>query len=432
MAIVQIKDLRDPACTSGDLLLIGPQVLKYQHHVQPSTGPTHDYTNCENCQKTIEAITGELLRRFNGHDDQKPFPECCKWHESLLKVKGFDRAKYNDVPRMTAEKIIYTRQHIINNIRKPEWYEEITDYIMYCVDSFGSMPADCGSPLYLDTYYGYIGQQIKDAGDQYPKDRAKKILDFLECMRQSGDIDESLRVITDTYQKWLNLFPFELNNMFGKDFQILRNQLPLLARTPRLCRYGDDIIYTEIHTKSTLIEHLSTLTHVLLGKINSHKLVKQGIISDIDKQTFDTAGVKLRVRNELNLRDYSQAEKQYGNTILQWLEDQRQYFDTIRPLLNKRKQKDYIGIAEALTKYVRGASDDDLQTIAEHKMLPIGSTAKEWIGSEADAHRFCYRYGLKNSDFKKCFGREIKAGNKKGLEMELNGSIWDIISQYPK
>lgn len=91
----------------------------------------------------------------------------------------------------------------------------------------------------------------------------------------------------------------------------------------------------------------------------------------------------------------------------------------------------YEGIADALKNYVRGASDADLQTIIDHKALPIGATTKEWIGKEADAHRFCFMYGISNSAFKKCFGKEIKAGNKKGIVMKLGGSIWDVISKYP-
>ncbi len=434
MAIIRITDLRNSngACKSGDLLLLGSRTLEFQYHVQPTIGSVHNYIDCDGCQETIRTITSNLLDRFNGYDDNKPFPECCEWHKSLLTVDGFDREKYADVPRMTAEKIIFTKQHIINHIHNSDWYKEITDYIVYCIDSFGSMPENCGCPLYLDTYYDCVVRHIRETKYNYPKDRAKKILDFLERIQQLTDIDESLKVIVDTYQKWINLFPFELNNIFGQEFQMQKNRLPLLAYTPQLCKYGNNITYAELHTKYTLIEHLCTLTSVLLDKINSHELVKQGIISDIDKQAFDTAGVTLRVRNALNLRDYSQAEKEYGATILRWLGDQRLYFDDINQLLKKHKEKSYTGIAEALVKYVKGASDNDLQTIIEHRALPIGSAAKEWIGSEADAHRFCHKYSLKNAEFKKCFGKEIKTGNKKELQMELKGSIWDVISQYPK
>lgn len=99
------------------------------------------------------------------------------------------------------------------------------------------------------------------------------------------------------------------------------------------------------------------------------------------------------------------------------------------------KSNNYEGIAKALSKYVTGASDQDLQTIIEHGVLPIGAECKKWIGSAADGHRFCYKFNLTMASFNKCFSMQntkLTAANKKDVKMELNDSISDIISKYPK
>lgn len=63
----------------------------------------------------------------------------------------------------------------------------------------------------------------------------------------------------------------------------------------------------------------------------------------------------------------------------------------------------YLGIAEALKEYIKGASDNDLEHIIISKALPLGASKKEWIKSNADACRFADRINMTFSEWNKCF-----------------------------
>lgn len=100
--------------------------------------------------------------------------------------------------------------------------------------------------------------------------------------------------------------------------------------------------------------------------------------------------------------------------------------------LSDETHKSYRGIAERLKEYISGASDSDLETIIEEKRLPDGSALKKWESSKANAHRFCSKYKLSKAQFKKCFGLELKSSDINNVKMEKDGTIWDILNEYPK
>jgi len=122
---------------------------------KPTIG-SHDYNNCKECQTHIERITTGLRNKYEGNSEKKGFPFCCPFHSNLVQNPHFKKEDFDEVPEMIAFKVVFTHQHIINNINSDNWYKTITDYIEYTIMSFGQMPKGCGIPLYLDDYYRYV------------------------------------------------------------------------------------------------------------------------------------------------------------------------------------------------------------------------------------------------------------------------------------
>jgi hypothetical protein len=75
--------------------------------------------------------------------------------------------------------------------------------------------------------------------------------------------------------------------------------------------------YALTYNSQTLLEHLCILTNTLLSEVDTYKMVKDGMIADINAHQFEIAGVTLRVQNELNLKKYTQNERAYAETIRQ-------------------------------------------------------------------------------------------------------------------
>ena len=119
--------------------------------IEPIEGE-HDFNTCKGCQTSIKEITKNLKKRFDGYEGKQGFPFCCTPHSNLIKLKEFDRASFEKVPEMVAKKIIYTNQQITNKYGSESWYKDVTDYIEWAIMSFGQMPENCGTPLYVDEY----------------------------------------------------------------------------------------------------------------------------------------------------------------------------------------------------------------------------------------------------------------------------------------
>lgn len=94
------------------------------------------------------------------------------------------------------------------------------------------------------------------------------------------------------------------------------------------------------------------------------------------------------------------------------------------------------GIAEELKPYMKGATDEIIGHIYTYKTLPEGARPPKWTGKTiADASRFMHWCGMKEAAIKKCIAGidKLHRGHKPSeAELELAGSIYDILKNYPK
>jgi hypothetical protein len=313
-------------------------VFRLPFEVEPTAG-VHDFNKCENCQKTLAQITQILINKFNGTSKCHAFPLCCPSHSNLLNVKEFDRAAFNEVPAMVARKIIYTGQHIENNYNNGNWYKLITDYIDWVIESFGTMPKGCGEGLFLSDYILYVTNRLKNIKD-IPAVKKNLILEYFNAYKvPPKEHATDLNILVNTYEKWFNIFPFELNSYFGELKQCYDNEIPIFQTVPEENIYSG-ISTAKPHTKITLIQALLKLTNNLLYDINAATLLQKGLITNANKVKFELliSSRKLELA-ELYKNQSPDEEKRYRRILKKWLRDEEKFIDKITPLLEKTSDK---------------------------------------------------------------------------------------------
>lgn len=101
------------------------------------------------------------------------------------------------------------------------------------------------------------------------------------------------------------------------------------------------------------------------------------------------------------------------------------------------KPYEYKGIAEALSKYITGATDEVIEHIAKHKSLPDGAAKPTWVGRPADAHRFRLWCDTTEQPMISCFNQLTvdnfkRSGAQNSFIYMRKGSVWDVLKNYPK
>lgn len=302
--------------------------------MQPIEGE-HNLNTCEGCNKQLTELSKRFTLWIEGKHKvgAKPFPYCCKWHEQLLNVKEFNRAYFNGVPEMSAKKVVYTNQLIINKHNTENWYKVITDYIEITVESFGQMPTGCGAPVFLSDYFFYVTDLLKRNKEITPEKKTR-LLEFLNTYQTPNESPKTdFNILLSTYQKWLKEFPFDLNSYFGNLKQHFEKQLPILDGKAETNIYSG-MAKAKMHTKSSLIEALINLTNNLLTQINGVTLYEKGLITDANKIKLELVINSRKLKLKQGYKNSSPNEEQrYRKILKEWFNDEKKFIDEITPLL---------------------------------------------------------------------------------------------------
>lgn len=304
--------------------------------IEPTSGE-HDFNNCDGCKKMHKRLLRIFTDKYKGNRSSKlPFPLCCASHINLSKKDWFKKSEFDklNIPEMVANKVIYTKQHIINNYKKPDWFEDITDYIDYAVTSFGLMPTGTGEPLYLSLFLDYLSDLIKTQ-DYIPENKLNKILDFIDTIRHPVIKQRTdTNILLKTYQDWYKIFPFDLPY-----FAELKNQfyptLPKIAyaEVPKINRYSGDLI-AKTHTKDTLINALLELTNSLLTQINGATLYEKGLLQDGNQHKLQLVirKRKLKLKEGYNNNSIDE-DTRFRKVLKEWFKDEVKFINEITPLI---------------------------------------------------------------------------------------------------
>lgn len=304
-----------------------------------STVGEHDFNVCPNCQKDLKLIKEYLTQKYKGNDSRKAFPNCCEGHSQVINLKEYKISDFENVPSMVADKIIYTYSHIRNYCNSDTYYKDITDYIDYTMGSFGCMPGNA-EPLFQSDYIRLTKLVVKNSKSisENIKKLVNEYFDSLTNSKSSSSTD--FNILIQTYERWLKVFPFELNSYFGDLKEYFEKRIPLFNGLPEFNVYSN-VSKVKAHTKASLIEFLMQRTNNLLTKINGVSLFEKGLITDSSQLKLELVINERKLKLREGYRNNSKDEEaQYRKIIKTWLKDEKRFIDEITPLITDLPPKE--------------------------------------------------------------------------------------------
>ena len=277
----------------------------------------HDYNTCEGCQVTLSNITNSTKEKL------LKFPLCCTAHSNLANEKWFNKNDFKNAPKLVSNKVVFTNQHILNNINSDDWYNDLTNYIDYTIQSFGNMPSGYGEPFCLSNYLMYV-KNFLDQKDKYTQPKIDRILEYIETYIAPKSIKSDINILISTYKKWLKIFPFEFS--YFKDLKHQFETTLLIFEGEPIYNPYLQLSKVKMYTQFGLIDHLHKTTKLLLSKVNTKELLKNKIITDNSQHAIDLINEAHRIKQRSLLGDYMKREDRYIKILKSWLVNEQVYF----------------------------------------------------------------------------------------------------------
>lgn len=281
-----------------------------------------NYPNCCGGHK-------QNLKRLEDYFNE--FPNCCDNHLIFFKKFNFDKnTVYKNLPKRILNTASYTAHHISKTIKKEDWLEDITEYLEFVISSLGQ-PA-VGLHIYIQIVESYI----KNKESKIPLNKKKAILNYFNELTNYTPIKEKtdLKLLFDIYEKWLYFFPFELP-FFSQLKPKLSKTLPFVKEKVKTNRYLGQTTFKMV-TPTELVESLFKRTVYMLSLINTVELVKEQKITDTEKIKIDFINQEHQHKQRMLLSTFNKGEKKYIKTIKEWLENEKEYFSSIVPIMNQK------------------------------------------------------------------------------------------------
>lgn len=327
-----VKNIKTINSCGSEMVYFEGSSFEKQFEIKYFKQEKHNMDTCEGCRKSHATILKQMQVYFN------EFPLCCEHHSKLIKQPWFDKRDFNDLPKMVADKVLFTHHHIINNLDADNWKEELTNYIEYAIASFGQIPEGFGEPIALSKYLGYVVElqnDLKLTGvDKKYIDRQKFIINFLDNYGKPTDkVKTDLNLLLSTYDKWYKIFPFDIP-LFAEVKKHFSKTLPLLSEKPKVNPYLG-IAKAKLLTQDRLFEYLMKITNQILLSIDTTQLLENQYISDATKYQFDIKKKAHKLNQETLLKQFSKGEKRYIKTIKKWLENEKSFLKEIQPSIKE-------------------------------------------------------------------------------------------------
>lgn len=308
------KDLKENKLveiSSDNIWYLGYNTEPFAEYRQPNNFP--------NCCANHKKYYTQLI------DKQKKFPYCCEEHKKLLSQNWFNKELYEHIPNKVLKQISYTENFIKKNIETDDWYKEITNYIDYTIESFGTPPVGAND------YFYYIENWIKHAKAadiSFPDWKRKQITAYYDKKISSMNSKTDPKELHDIFTRWGKSFP-DLPYFTNIRSQLI-NKFPLnlMLGDSEYNRFSGMTSY-KIRTKEEFIELLTKITKNLLAAINTPQLLKDNAISDTEKLKIDLINANHSIKQNALLIEYSNGEIEYINIILKWLENEKTYMNEI-------------------------------------------------------------------------------------------------------
>ncbi len=337
------------------------------HELPIEIKPIDNYVEIEGFPNCCENHKKQLKYLKEWFDE---FPECCEIHKELLDQAWFDKSLYKGIELKILNRVSYTLHFIDDRIFNDNWYKDITDYIEFISLSFGH--PNIGQAKFLE----FLTIHIENAKQEdIPKRKQKRLLSFLNKENEHDySTEPNINILHDIYIQWINSLP-DLE-FLNPSKSILKKQLPLFNSkeyNPYL-----KVFKYKIKLKSELIDFLLDSTKMILNNITGDKLLKKGIIKDIDHHQYQLLIEEHSTSQELDLGKFDNGEEQYLNILKRWLKKEKDFFLEIKPFISVRT-KDIQ--TEPLLKEIFKNSDhyQKFITLLKSSKVEALNSDNEWI-----------------------------------------------------
>ncbi len=292
----------------------------------------HEYIEPNNFPKCCE-FHKKILSNLN--DWLKSFPNCCENHKVLLKKDWFKKELYIEIPNKVITSLSYTTSFIDHNIEKYNWYKEITDYIDYAIESFGT--PNIGGERFFSILRYWVMEKLK-ISNQIEWKRSQ-LIDFFESKTKSESLTNKktdLNLLNSTFQKWIKFLP-EIP-LFNSIKTAYKDKLPM-----NLFLYdGEYNKFTNMvkfkgRTQSELIEILVNHTQKVLLQLTSKNIYKRLNLNEKEQYEIQVIVEKHKVEQFLLLENFSKNELKYVKILKKWLKNEKKFITNLKPIFNDKK-----------------------------------------------------------------------------------------------
>ena len=315
-----------------------------------ATKGKHSIDECENCKKQRDIIISNVSLKL------EEFPSCCQYHLKLNKLEIFDKKDFINIYTSIADKVMFTYQHIINNLDNDDWYEDISDYLEYTLESCGSFPKGYGEPFYYTSYLGWLKSMIKSIEGKVESDlissieiktRLNKVYLLFESDKGELSPEKDFGLLLNKYEEWYKIFPFDL--LFFKHLkEKFKKTLPIYTGRKRYNKYLNTT-KRELHTKDSFSIILMQITKEILTSINGFVLYEKGEINDADKIKLELV-IENRKLELYEISNMPNSKRQdYIKVLKKWFKQEKRFIKEITPLLQKKE----LGVNKPRNKFNR-------------------------------------------------------------------------------
>ncbi len=290
------------------------------------TKPIQDYEECENypnCCDNHKQAFNDITTWFIGYITKN------QDYLKLLKNGQIKAEEFKNWPLKILRSIDYTINFCEKRIDNADWFEDITNYIEYVSWCFGQ------PKIGYFAYEYFVKTNISDSPTM-PEEKKQKLLKWFDDIHKESEnknliSKNNITQLHFIYQKWLKIFPFELDYLSHLKPQFTKT-LPFLEGEIRNNPYTG-MASAKIISSEKLINFLLELTKNILSAINGLKLYELNLINNVNQKQIEIINKERRLELEKLKSTAKSPERKFIGIAKQWLKGERKYFERIKPLL---------------------------------------------------------------------------------------------------
>jgi hypothetical protein len=157
-------------------------------------------------------------------------------------------------------------------------------------------------------------------------------------MDKLEDLKNTISELNNIYQKWLKLFPFDME-IFAHLKPQLELELPIVKNDKLVWDREKNEVIVDLYSNKTFHQFLTQKTALILESINTLKLVEEGRIDKLNKHEFDFTISERRFKLQSQIMKSINESPDYLSFIQEWFKDEMKFIEKIKSISSASKQK---------------------------------------------------------------------------------------------